>query len=84
MFRIAGLRPFSRSKELDYSFSVTSSDGSASVSASLDGKPLLLTPDSASNALTGDLRLNEVGWHELVIESDGASRTVLMKRLPGD
>jgi len=82
MVRVDGVRPFSRSKELDHLFSVASSDDAAVLSATLDGEALSLTVDPDTGATRGKARLDEVGWHELVVEAGATTRSVLIKRLP--
>jgi hypothetical protein len=81
MLRVSGVRPFSRSKEIEYSVALSASDASA-VSASLDGKALVLTADVTTGVFSGSIRLDKVGWHELLVEAGSAKRSVLVKRLP--
>lgn len=83
--RVEGLRPYARSIELSYDFSVTTSDPEADVSAELDGEALELTWDEELGAYTGNARLDHAGWHELALVAAGAEtgdRSLLVKRLP--
>jgi mono/diheme cytochrome c family protein len=82
LVRVEGLRPFSRSKELDHLFSIVSSEDGASLSATLDGEALSLTVDPETGATKGKARLDLVGWHELVVDAGSTSRSLLVKRLP--
>jgi hypothetical protein len=82
MVRVDGIRPFSRSKELDYDFFLSASDPEASLSASMDGETLLLSVDETTGLSKGKVRLDNVGWHELIITAGSAERRVPVKRLP--
>lgn len=81
MLRVSGVRPFSRSKELEYAITLSADDASA-VSASLNGNALVLSPDATTGLFSGSIRLDSVGWHELLVEAGSSSRSVLVKRLP--
>ncbi|MCA9625568.1 MAG: cytochrome c, partial [Myxococcales bacterium] len=80
MLRVTGIRPYLRSKELDYTFTVASDDAGATISASLDGESLTLSDDGVS--VTGKARLDEVGWHELVVAAGETERSIFVKRIP--
>lgn len=84
--RVDGLRPYSRSTELSYDFSVETSDPDADVSADLNGEALELTWDDTLGVYTGRARLDHAGWHELSFVAAGseetADRSLLVKRLP--
>lgn len=83
--RVEGLRPYARSKELLYDFSVVTSAPGAELSAALNGEALELTWDEDLAAHTGRARLDHAGWHELVFSVSGeeeAERALLVKRLP--
>ena len=82
MLRVHGIRPHARSKELDYPFEVVASDPSATVVASLDGEDVPLTADPETGLLEGKARLDDVGWHELVLTAGDANRSIVVKRLP--
>jgi len=82
LLRIDGIRPFSRSKELDHPFSLSSNDASATLSASVDGKELSLSVDPDTGLTTGSARLDQAGWHEIVARAGATERSVWLKRLP--
>lgn len=82
MLRVQGIRPHARSKELDYPFSVLASDPGATVVAALDGEDVPLTADPETGWLEGKARLDDVGWHELVLTAGAANRSLVVKRLP--
>lgn len=82
MLRVQGIRPHTRSKELDYPFEVRASEPGATVLASLDGEDVPLTADPDTGWLEGKARLDDVGWHELVLTAGGANRSIVVKRLP--
>jgi hypothetical protein len=84
MLRVEGLRPFSRSAELDHSIRVRASDATMSVAADVDGAAIDLALDPETGWLEGDVRLGEVGWHTIGLSSADASahRSILVKRLP--
>lgn len=86
MVRVAGLRPFARSKELLYPLSVVASEAAMDVSATLDGEPIDLTVDDETGWYEGEARLEQVGWHELVLTASGGgavgTRAIMVKRLP--
>lgn len=86
MARVQGIRPFARSKEHIYPFSVVASDAAMSVSASLDGEPIDLTVDGETGRYEGEARLEHVGWHDLVLDVSGGgavgTRSIMLKRLP--
>jgi hypothetical protein len=84
--RVEGIRPYARSPELLYSFSVVTPDPSATVSADVNGEPVDLTWDDELAAHTGQARLDYAGWHELNIAASAlgvdGTRSLLVKRLP--
>ena len=82
MLRVQGIRPHTRSKELDYPFEVLASDPGASVVATLDGEEIALTADPDTGWLEGKARLDDVGWHELVLTAGEVDRSIVVKRLP--
>jgi len=82
MLRIEGLRSYSRAKQADYEFSVSASDASLTITASLEGEPVTLAVDDDSGDWVGQLALAGIGWHELRLEADGVARAIPIKRLP--
>jgi hypothetical protein len=86
MLRVEGLRPFTRSKELEYAVRVRADDTDATLGASLDGEPLTLTADEEPGWASINVHLEGLGWHTLVLTADGSSgdgrRSIAVKRLP--
>ncbi len=82
--RVEGVRPFSRSIELEYLIQVQASDGSADLTADVDGVPVPLAFDAVANAYTGNARLEAIGWHTLTLSAGGGAiqRTIPIKRQP--
>lgn len=85
LLRVEGVRPYLQSAALDHAISVRASDETATVAATLDGEEITLTANPETGWLEGTARLDEVGWHELVLVASGAAeveRTLSIKRLP--
>ncbi|NUO52874.1 MAG: hypothetical protein HOV80_28855 [Polyangiaceae bacterium] len=82
MVRIEGVRPFSRTTEIEIPIRVRASDAS-DVTATIDGTPITLVSDD-EGWLAGEARLDTVGWHtiDLAAAGGGAARSVVVKRLP--
>ncbi|MEZ4441883.1 MAG: hypothetical protein R3B72_22475 [Polyangiaceae bacterium] len=82
LVQVEGLRPYQRSKELDFDFQLASDDPSATLAASIDGEVIDLTLDDETQRMAGNARLDEVGWHEIVLEAGATKRSLFVKRLP--
>ena len=82
MLRVSGVRPYIRSKELDWSFGVKVNGTTEKPTASLNGKDLPLTLDAGSGTYRGKARLGEAGWHELNFKAGATTRMFPIKRLP--
>jgi hypothetical protein len=82
--RVEGVRPFTRSIELEYLIQVQASDGSDDLTADVDGVAVPLAFDAVAGAYTGNARLDEIGWHTLTLGTAGGSirRTIPLKRQP--
>lgn len=81
MLRVDGVRPYVRSKELSYPFTVVASEPSLTITAEIDGEAIELSPDE-TGALAGTARIDQIGWSNIIISADGLSRTIPVKRLP--
>ncbi len=82
MLRVTGLRAYSRSKELNYPFLVTTSEPGLTITASIADESIDLTLDEETGWMAGTARLDAIGWGDLSIEVDGRSRSIPVKRLP--
>ncbi len=81
LIRLSGLRPYSRSKLLDYEISVVSESGAA-VTARVGDEDAALSHNDETGAYEGTIRLDTVGWHDVVLSAGDATRVVPVKRLP--
>ncbi len=81
--RVTGIRPFLRSKDLDYGFSLAASDAGETLTATLDGEPLALSVDASTGVTTGSARLDQPGWHEITATAGSASPQHLAQALAG-
>lgn len=80
--RVEGVRPYTRSTELEYAIRVRASDGSETVAADVDGAAVDMVFDPETGWLSGNARLESIGWHTLTVSSGDASRAIALKRAP--
>lgn len=81
LLQVEGVRPFSRSHAAQHDLAVIS-NSLGDVTAMVDGEPLSLQHDAESGRWTGTMALEELGWHEVVLNSNQAARTLFIKRTP--
>lgn len=81
MIRVAGIRPYSRSKLLDYEISVSTESGDA-VTARVGDEDAPLSLDAETGAYAGTIRFDTVGWHDVVLSAGETTRVIPVKRLP--
>lgn len=77
--QIEGLRPFTRSVELEYPLTIAAVD---TPTVELDGEPVDVTAGELEGTYGALVRLTTVGWHEVVVEASGLRRTLWVKRNP--
>jgi len=86
MVRVAGLRPYQRVSDAEYTFDLQTNDASMDLSVTLDGEEVSLEPSEQEGWLTGRGNLGAVGWHRFELSASGTgalgTRSMLVKLVP--
>lgn len=83
--RLADVHPYQRTPLGELAFTATTQDTGVTVTATLDGEDLTLSPGASPDEHTGVVALEGLGWHEVILQAestdgDGAQRTLWLRR----
>ncbi len=70
--RIADAHPYQRTPLKELAFVATAKDAGVTVTATVDGEDLTLSPGGSAGELTGVVTFEGLGWHEVVLRAVGS------------